>query len=183
NALLSLAAGGLGLALAWGLIRVAPKMVPPNAIPGGPIELSAPVIWFRLGTSMLSCLLFGLGPAVAAARSDTQTNLKNSSRGSTAGRRSQRFRQAMIAAEAAVAVMLLAGAGLMIESLRALSDADSGFDPKNVVTVRLLLPAAKYDAERALQFYRQGVQRIAALPGVKSVAVATSLPLLNNMEV
>src|SRR6266853_6599633 len=183
SALLSLAGGGLGLALAWSLIRVAPKIVPPSAIPGGPIELSAPVIWFALAISALSCLLFGLAPAVAVARSDMQTALKNSSRGSTAGRKSQRFRQAMITAEAAVALILLAGAGLMIGSLRDLTQANPGFDPKNVVTLRLVLPAAKFDAERALRFYRVGAQRIAALPGVKSVAVATSLPLLNNMEV
>jgi len=89
----------------------------------------------------------------------------------------------MIIAESAVAVMLLAVAGLMIETLHDLTQTNPGFDPKNVATVRLLLPAAKYDAERALKFYRQGAERIAALPGVKSVAVATSLPLLNNMEV
>jgi putative ABC transport system permease protein len=141
------------------------------------------VIWFALGVSLVSCLLFGLAPALAVGRADIQTAIKDSSRGSTAGRKSQQWRQAMIVAEAAVAVMLLAGAGLMIESLRDLTRANPGFDPKNVVTVRLLLPAAKYDAERALQFYRQGVQRIAALPGVKSVAAATSLPLLNNLEV
>ena len=79
--------------------------------------------------------------------------------------------------------MLLAGAGLMIESLRDLTRANPGFDPKNVVAARLLLPAAKYDAERALQFYRSGAERIAALPGVKNVAVSTSVPLLDNMEV
>jgi len=183
SALLSLGGGALGLAIAWGLIHVAPKILPPSAMPGGSIVLSLPVIWFAVGISLLSCLLFGLAPAVAVARSDIQGVLKDSSRGSTPGRKSQRFRQAMIVAEAAVALMLLAAAGLMIGSLRDLTQENPGFDPKNVVTVRLLLPFAKYDAERALQFYRQGVQRIAALPGVKGVAVASSLPLLNNMEV
>jgi predicted permease len=183
SALLSLAGGALGLAMAWSLIRLAPTIVPPNAIPGGPIEFRAGVIWFALAISLLSCLLCGLAPALAVARSDIQSALKDSSRGSTAGRKSQRFRQAMIAAEACVAVMLLAGAGLMLESLRDLTHSHPGFDPKNVVAVRLMLPAARYDTERALQFYRQGVQRIAALPGVKNVAVSTSLPQLNNQEV
>jgi putative ABC transport system permease protein len=76
--------------------------------------------------------------------------------------------------------MLLAGAGLMIQSLRDLTRENPGFDPKNVVTMRLWLPAAKYDAEKALRFYRIGAQRMAALPGVRNVAVATTLPLLNN---
>ena len=183
SALLSLAGGGLGLAIAWVLIRVAPKIVPANALPAGSIALNPVVIWFALAISLLSCLLFGLAPAVVVARSDVQAALKDSSRGSTAGRRSQRIREVLIVADAAVAVMLLAGAGLLIESFRDLTRTNPGFDPKNVVTVRLLLPAAKYNAERALEFYREGAQRIAALPGVKSVAVATSLPLLNNMEV
>ena len=183
SALLSLAGGALGLALAWSLIRIAPTIVPPNAIPGGPIEFRAGVIWFALAISLLSCLLCGLAPALAVARADIQSALKDSSRGSTAGRKSQRLRQAMIAAEASVAVMLLAGAGLMLDSLRDLTHSNPGFDPKNVVTVRLVLPAANYDAERALQFYRQGVERITALPGVKNVAVSTTLPQLNNQEV
>jgi putative ABC transport system permease protein len=89
----------------------------------------------------------------------------------------------MIVAEASVAVMLLASAGIMIESLRDLTHSDPGFDPRNVITVRLLLPAATYDAARALRFYRQSTERIAALPGVKNVAVSTSLPQLNNQEV
>ena len=130
SALLSLAGGGLGLAMAWSLIHLAPRIVPPDAIPGGPIEFRAGVIWFALATSLLSCLLCGLAPALAVARSDIQSALKDSGRGSTAGRKSQRFRQAMIVAEASVAVMLLASAGIMIESLRDLTHSNPGFDPK-----------------------------------------------------
>jgi putative ABC transport system permease protein len=183
SALLSFTGGALGLAMAWSLIHIAPSVVPPDAIPGGPIEFSAGVIWFALAISLLSCLLCGLAPALAVARSDIQTALKDSSRGSTAGRKSQRFRQVMIVAEASVAVMLLASAGIMIESLRDLTHSNPGFDPKNVITVRLVLPAATYDAERALRFYRQSAERIAALPGVKNVSVSTSLPEVNNQEV
>jgi putative ABC transport system permease protein len=71
----------------------------------------------------------------------------------------------------------------MIESLRDVTHSNPGFDPRNVVTVRLVLPAATYDAERALRFYRQSAERIAALPGVKSVAESTSLPQVDNQEV
>jgi putative ABC transport system permease protein len=183
SALLSVAGGTLGLAIAWVMIRLAPNIVPANALPGGSISLNATVIWFTLGISLLSCLLFGLAPAVAVARSDVQAALKDFGRGSTPGRKSQGVRQALIVADAAIAMMLLAGAGLMIASLRDLTQKSPGFDPKNVVAVRLVLPEAKYSAERSLEFYREGTRRIAALPGVKSVAVATSLPLLNNWEV
>lgn len=181
--LLSLGGGALGLAIAWALIHAAPTLVPATALPGGSITLSMPVIWFALAISLLSCIIFGLAPALAVAGADIQSALKDTGRGTTSGRKSQRFRQAMIVAEAAVALVLLAGAGLMIGSFRDLTHANPGFDPKNVMTARLLLPFAKYDADHALQFYREGVRRIAALPGVKGVAVASSLPLLNNMEV
>jgi putative ABC transport system permease protein len=185
SALLALAGGGLGLAIAWALIRVAPKIVPPNAIPGGPVELSVPVVWFTLTVSVLTCILFGLAPALAAARGDVQPALKDSSRGATAGRKRLRFRQIMVAAEVAIALMLLAITGLMIASLRDLTRVDPGFDPKNVLTLRMYLPAAKYDAAHALGFYRAGLERIAALPGVKSVTVGSSLPPppLGTMEV
>jgi putative ABC transport system permease protein len=183
SALLSLAGGGLGLALAWALIRVAPKIVPANAIPGGPILLSVPVLWFALAISVLTSLLFGLAPALAAARPDLHTALKDASRSSTAGRGRQRFRQTMVAAEVAAALMLLASAGLMVESVRDLTHADPGFDPRNVLTLRLFLPTAKYDAAQALRFHRLALERLAALPGVKNATVGSSLPHLNNFEV
>jgi predicted permease len=183
GAILSLLCGGLGLALAWALIRVAPKIVPSNAIPSGPIELSIPVIWFTLVISLLTCVLFGLAPALAAARTDVQEALSDSSRGSTSGRGRQRFRQTMVAAEVAVALMLLVSAGLMVESLRQLARVDPGFDPRNVLTLRVFLPTAKYDAAQALRFHRLALQRMAALPGVKSATLGSSLPLLNTMEV
>ncbi|HML18877.1 MAG TPA: ABC transporter permease [Bryobacteraceae bacterium] len=176
SALLALAGGGLGLAIAWALVRLAPKFVPANAIPGGPLELSAPVVWFTLAVSAVTCILFGLAPAVAAARGDVQTALKDSGRGSTGGRKRLRFRQVMVAAEIAIALMLLSTTWLMIGSLRGLTRIDPGFNPKNVLAVRMYLPAAKYDAEHALGFYRLALERISALPGVQTVTVGTSLP-------
>jgi putative ABC transport system permease protein len=183
SAILAFCGGGLGLAIAWALIRAAPHVVPANAIPGGPIELSMPVIWFSLGLSVATCLLVGLAPAVGIARAETQTALKQSGRGTTAGRASRWARQAIVAAEVAAALVLLAGAWLMASSLRNLTNIDPGFDPSNVLTVRLFLPSSKYNAAQALRFYRQGLERMASLPAVQSVTVGTSLPLLNNMEV
>lgn len=183
SALLALTGGTAGLAIAWALIRAAPNFVPPNAIPGGPVEPNFAVIWFTLAISLVTCVLFGLAPAAAAVSNDTQEALKDSSRGSTAGRKSSRLRQIMVAAEVAVALMLLASTWLMIGNLRSLTKIDPGFDPKNVLTLRLYLPAAKYDSKQALGFYRLALQRIATLPGVKSVTVGSSLPLLTQFEV
>lgn len=184
SALLTLGGAGLGLAIAWGLIRIAPKIVPANAIPGGPVELSAPVVLFTMAISAVTCLLFGLAPAVAATQGDVQTALKDSSRGSTAGPKGIRFRQTMVAAEVAVALMLLATTWLMIGSLRDLMRVDPGYDPKNVLAERMYLPSGKYDKMHALEFYRVALERISSLAGVRTVTAATSLPCsLNTMEV
>ncbi|MGD1095330.1 MAG: ABC transporter permease, partial [Bryobacteraceae bacterium] len=183
SAVLSLLGGALGLVLAWGLIHIAPSIVPPTALPGGTIELNARVVGFTALISILTSLMFGLTPAIAAMRPDIQTALKGSGRSSTGGRKQQRLRQLMVAAEVAVALMVLAGAGLMIESFRNLVQIDPGFNPKNVLTLRLFLPAAKFDSAQALRFQRLALQRIATLPGVKTVTMGSALPLLNSMEV
>ncbi len=183
SALLALSGGGVGLAIAWALIRTAPKFVPASAIPGGPIELSMPVVWFSLALSVATCLLVGLAPAMGIVRSEMQTALKQAGRGTTAGRSSQRARQAIVAAEVAAALILLSGAWLMISSLRNLAKIDPGFDPSNVLAVRLFLPSAKYNPDQALRFYRLGLEHLSSLPSVESVTVGTGLPLHNDWEV
>src|SRR3984957_5965737 len=178
SVLLSVMGGALGLALAWQLIRLAPRFVPPNAIPAAaPIELNLMVVLFTLAVSLATGILFGLAPALTATKPDMQEGLKDSARGTTSGRGRQKFRQAIVAVEVALALMLVASAVLMIESLRALTGTELGFDANNAMSLRLFLPVAKYDAARALQFHRQALVRLAALPGVTSVALGTNLPL------
>ena len=155
----------------------------PTRSPAGPSNLERAVIWFALAISLLSCLLCGLAPALAVARSDIQSALKDSSRGSTAGaeepaipashdrRRGIRRRDA---------------AGQRRHHDRKPSRShpfESRIRSQECDHGAAWLPAATYDAERALRFYRQGAERIAALPGVRNVAVSTSLPQLNNQEV
>ena len=142
-----------------------------------PIALNSAVLLFTLGVSIVTGILFGLAPAMAVAKPDVQGTLKDSARGTTGGRGRQRFRQAMVAVEVAVALMLVASAALMTESLRALTSTSLGFDPKHAISLRLVLPVAKYDAARALQFHQRALARLAALPGVTNVALGTNLPL------
>jgi putative ABC transport system permease protein len=177
SVLLAFAGGAAGVGLAWWLIRMAPGVVPANTLPTtAPIELNRLVVLFSVAITALTGILFGIAPALAATRSDIQTSLKDSSRGSTGGRAKQRFRQVMVAAEVAVALMLLASAGLMIESLGKMNQVDLGFDPKHLLTLRLFLPAVKYDSAKALRFHRQALERIAALPGVRAATLASNLP-------
>ncbi|HLX45364.1 MAG TPA: ABC transporter permease [Bryobacteraceae bacterium] len=184
STLLALSGGALGLAIAWGLIRLAPKIVPPNAIPGGPIEMNAYVICFTAAVSLVACVLFGLMPAITASRSDVQSILKDSTRGSTGGKARSRFRQTMVAAEVAAALMLIVSTWLMVDSLRGLTRIDPGFDPRNVLTLRLVLPGAKYDPIRALAFCQRAVERLSSIPGVKSVAsgMGSGLPFPNTAQ-
>jgi len=142
------------------------------------IELNPLVLWFTLAVSAATGILFGIAPAISATRTGVHGTLKDSSRGSTAGRGRQSFRQAMVMTEVALALVLLAGASLMIESLRKMNQIELGFDPNNVLTLRLFLPAARYDAAHALQFHQKALEKLAALPGVESVAAASNVPLL-----
>ncbi|HYV61307.1 MAG TPA: ABC transporter permease [Bryobacteraceae bacterium] len=178
SVMLALMGAGLGLALAALLIDLAPGFVPANAIPTtAPIQLNFLVLSFTLGIAVLTGVLFGLAPALSLARPDVRDTLNDASRGSTGGRGRQRFRQAMVVIEVAVALVLLAGAALMSESLRHMTDIDLGFDPSRVLTLRVFLPVARYNGDQAYQFHVRAMEKIAALPGVESVAMGTNLPL------
>lgn len=176
--LLSLTGGLLGLLLAGALIQAAPTFVPASAIPTtAPLQLSLTVIGFTLLVSVLTGVLFGLAPAVAASKPDMQEALQDTARGSTGGRGRQFFRQAMVTIEVAVALILLSSALLMVSSLQKLASVDLGLNIHNVLTQRIFLPVTTYPTERALQFHKQAMQQVAALPGVTQVALGSNLPL------
>ena len=183
--LLSSLGGAAGLAVAWMLLRIAPSIVPPNAIPATvPIQLNAAMVWFTFGLALIAGVIFGLAPAVAGMHLDVEGSLRDGSRSATTGQGRQRFRQAMVAIQVAVALMLLVSATLMTQSLNNLTQVDPGFEMKNVVSMRVFLPADKYTAASALAFRRQALDRLRALPGVESATAASNLPLFNvTMEV
>jgi putative ABC transport system permease protein len=176
--LLALAGGTAGIALAYGLVRLGPSILPPNALPGSmSLELNMTVVWFTLAISLGAGVLFGLAPAITATRPDVQATLKDSGRSSTGGRQRQRFRQIMAGLEIAVAVMLLATAGVMVTTLRNMANIDLGFRAENVLAWSLYLPATTYDAARALDLHRRVLQRVASLPGVTAATMGSNLPL------
>jgi putative ABC transport system permease protein len=183
--MLSLLGGALGLVLAGALIRMAPSFVPASAIPTtAPLALSPLVIGFTLGISLLTGLVFGMAPAIAASRPDVQEVLQDASRGSTGGRGRHLFRQAMVTLEVAVALAMLSGAGLMARSMQRLAVQDLGVNTANVLTQRIFLPATAYNEQQALRFHRQAMDRAKALPGVSEVAMGSNLPLSRlGMEV
>src|SRR5207248_9967510 len=119
------------------------------------------------GLSILTGVIFGLGPALRAAAPDLISTMNRAGRGVSGGTGSRRFRSALIVAEVALALMLLVGAGLTIRSFARLMAVDTGFDPEGVVTMRVALPASKYgDLDKWTVFHAELVRRVESIPGV-----------------
>jgi len=174
--LLSLAGGLFGLLLAsWStalLSRVAHETIP--RLEG--LHLSYRVLGFNLLVSLLSGLAFGLAPALRFSKAELQETLKDSG-ATTSGREGKRLRGALIIAEVALSVALLAGAGLLIKSMLRLSNADPGFEPRSVVTMDLKIPRNRYQGkgERA-RLLQQILDRVKVQPGVAAATLSASLP-------
>jgi predicted permease len=175
--LLALAGGVSGTVLAfWAvpvLIRLAPGDMPRLAQAG----IDGWVLAFTLGASVLAGLLFGLVPAVHVSRLDLNEALKQG--GTRAGLSSGlgRVRSALVIAELALSVMLLAGAGLLIKSFFALHNVTLGFRPENVLVMHTSVPAADLEgARRATRFYRDLLAGVSVLPGVRAAGATMALP-------
>jgi putative ABC transport system permease protein len=179
HAVLGLLGAALGLGLAAPGVR-ALVALHPTAVPrAGEIGLDPAVVWFTALIAALAVLLFGLAPAFYAGRRDISAWLKEGgTRGATAGRTRQRVRWALVAVELALAVVLMAGAGLTLRTFRSLLAVDPGFEPRGVLTVRLVTPTTSYpQAAQVAAFYRALLDRIRALAGVQAAGAARVLPL------
>jgi putative ABC transport system permease protein len=180
SVLLGLAGGALGLLLAlWGgelLVSLAPGGLPRLERLG----LNGPVLLFTLGASLLTGILFGLAPALQASRPDLNESLKEA-KGIGAGVRGRRVRSLLIVAEVALALVLLVGAGLLMQSFARLQEVEAGFDTERLLSFHLSLPSTKYPEDPQIgAFHRQALERLGALPGVESAAAVMSLPLTGS---
>jgi putative ABC transport system permease protein len=180
SVMLALAGGILGMLLAlWGvdaLVGLTPDELPRFS----EIQVDGRVLGFTLLVSLLTGIIFGLVPALQTSKPDLNESLKEGSRGSTGGVTSHRVRNALVVAEIAFSLMLLIGAGLMINSFARLRSVNPGFRPENVLTMLIALPDAKYPDSRPEQksgFFRELIERVSALPGVESAAASSKLPL------
>ena len=175
--LLAVMGGVVGVFLAYWGIRLLIAFGPDNIPRLSEITIDPRVLAFTFGISLLTGVLFGLVPALQASRPDLNDALKEGSRGSTGGR-SRTLRNVFVVAEVSLALVLLIGAGLMIRSFMRLQSVQTGFQPENVLTMRVQLPRAKYaEPHQKVEFFKQAEQRIAALPGVQSVGAISYLPL------
>ncbi|MHB1169113.1 MAG: FtsX-like permease family protein, partial [Longimicrobiales bacterium] len=175
---LGLAGGLLGLVLAlWGSAALV-GMQPGNLPRISEVRVDGAVIAFTFLVSLAAALLAGLLPALQTARVAPYDALREAGRSHLGSRRSHRLRTGLVVAEIALAVLLLAGAGLLIRSFSTLMEVDPGFRPDGVVAFPVGLPDGPYpDDERRSMFYEQYLQRVRTLPGVESAAAVSAVPL------
>jgi predicted permease len=182
SVVLAVAGAGLGLLLAAGALRVLTTVDPTSLPPLAPVRLDAAVVIFTLVLAVVTTLVFGLVPALRTLHLNLVESLREGGQQATVGGKRQRLRGALVATEVALAVVLVIGAGLMIRSLSALGRIDLGFNPAQVLTMRLALPATTYDTpEKVVNFYRQLNDRVRGLPGVEHAGVVRVLPLATTI--
>jgi putative ABC transport system permease protein len=178
---LALAGGIAGLVLAyWGArsLGALTEGILPRAVD---IRIDGSVLAFTLAISMLTGVIFGLVPAFRMASKDLHDTLKEGGRSNTGT--GKRLRSALVVAEIAIALILLIGAGLLIESFRRVQLVNPGFRAENLLAMQISLPAFRYTQPgQGRAFYTQALEAIRAVPGVQSAAAVSSLPLSGSMQ-
>jgi putative ABC transport system permease protein len=175
---LAILGGGLGIAVGAAMVKIILAEMPPFTLPSeADVTLNVPVLLFTLAATTIAGMLFGCAPAWQASRVDPNETLKEGGRSGTgAGRK--RVRQALVVAEFALALTLLAGAGLAIHSFWNLARVDLGVRTDHILTFSLPVPEKKLtQPAQIVSFYRQLVEKVESLPGVVHAEVATGMPL------
>jgi putative ABC transport system permease protein len=179
--LVGLLGGACGLLLAWWgadlLVKFAPEKIPRLSETSN----DARVLGFTLLLSLATAVAIGLIPALQSSKPDLNSSLKESSRGAAGGMRGHRARSALVIVEVALALVLLAGAGLMIKSFLLLTQVEPGFNTSNVLTFEVNINGRRYNTpEKRADVYQNFVQTIKAAPGVQTAAAVSALPLFGG---
>ena len=178
SGLLVCSGGVVGLGVAWIGVRALRRLIPATVPRGDQIGLDLPVLAFTAVIAIVSGLLFGLVPAWRAMRPNLTDVLQETGRGSAGGRRSRHLSDVMIAAEVALALMLLIGAGLLIRSFVNLTSVSPGFRTSQLVAMEIVLPQTRYESGASKkQFYSNLLDRVRVLPGVIHAGAVSALPL------
>ena len=181
-----MAGGALGLLLCLAVLGALPALLPQDLVSRLPeVAIDVRALAFALGVSLLSGLLSGVAPALHARRVDLNATIKDGSTGGGAavGWRGRRTRYGLVAAEIALALVLLTGAGLLLRSFASLVGADPGFRSEGALTLKIPLPPAKYGPPAALERVQQVLlPAVEALPGVRAAGASTNLPFEPGAE-
>jgi predicted permease len=174
--------GTLGVLVAWWGVKALGSLGLSTMPRGFSVGLDLAVVAFTLVCAVGTGLAFGALPAWSAARGEAAVTLKEvGGRGSSGGRHTQWMRSGLVVAEIALAVMLLSTAGLLVRSFEALQREEPGFTPEGVITVQLSLPPARYDSpEKRYAFADAALDRLRAIPGVRSAGLTDVLPFSGN---
>ena len=180
SALLSFSGGAAGLLFAqWGT-RMLLALTPEELRWLNGIQMDTRVLLFVLAVSVLTGIIFGIAPALIAARTDVAAALNQGGRSKTASAAGHRIRKILVTSEVAFALMLLVGAGLLIKGFSRLRSVNPGFHPNGVLTMFLQLPATRYaEIPKQTQFRRELFARLNSLPGVQA-GMVTDIPLGGN---
>ena len=175
---LSTLGGVVGLAVAYIGLVLLRTLIPEDILQASEISIDLKVLGFTLLVSIATGVIFGLAPAIQALRFKQSETLKEGGRNPATGGSGKRLRSVLVTAEVAISLVLLIGAGLLINSFVRLRNVDPGFRSENLLTMRIAMPLSKYvDRPRRLAFYNDLLQRVQSLAGVRSVAISSNLPL------
>jgi putative ABC transport system permease protein len=181
SVLLALVGGAAGLLLGWWGVELLRGLLPVDFPRAQGIAVDLRVLAFTALVSLATGVVFGLAPALQATNLDVSESLKESARGSGGGSRRARLRSALVVAEVALSLVLLVGAGLLFRSLLSLQAVELGFRPQHILTFRLAPSGPNFQEDAQFSaFFRQVAERVGALPGVESVGVINTLPLVKG---
>ncbi|HKD92455.1 MAG TPA: ABC transporter permease [Terriglobales bacterium] len=174
----------LGLLVSYALVKGFVAMIPSSFLDNVPylkhLGINPSIVLFAVAVAMVTGVVFALAPALGASRTDVQGALKDGARSSTTGPW-RRFASALVVAEVAVAMILLAGSGFLVKSLYRLLQVDPGFDHSNLLGVGVALPDSHYPKpEQQVAVHRAMLDRIRAIPGVQALGSASQLPVSNG---
>jgi predicted permease len=179
---LALVSGAIGVVVAAIVVRAIAATAPATIPRIQDVSVDGTALVFAVLVSLATGLVCGLAPALRARRTNLQRVLASGGRGATLDRAGDRVRRMLVATEVALSVLLLVGAGLLLESFVRLQDVDPGFATANVLTARIGVPIARYPDDAATRaFYRDATDRIRNLPGVTAAALVRVLPMTDIM--
>jgi putative ABC transport system permease protein len=179
SVVLALFGGGLGLGIAYYGTGSIGEILSRQPFLAGTVELSTRVLLFSFLISVSAGILFGLFPALQSSASQIQNTLKTEGGGTTGSARRLKLQRAFVVVEVALALVLLLGGGLLIGTVINLNSADTGFQPQDVVSMRLTLPSEEFDGPAIGAFFQELEERVGALPGVRSVGRGAQFPPIN----
>jgi predicted permease len=181
--LLFLAGGLIGVTLAYLAVPTLVAMTPAGYLPAQPVAVDGSVLAATICLSLVTRLVFGLTPALSLSRHDLADAFKADGTRSTSTRRTNWLRRGLVVAEVALCMLLLTGAGLLIQTFISLRAVDVGFDPRNLLTARMSLMGERYSrSEPVNRLYQQGLERLRRVPGIESAAVVNGIPIERGLN-